>query len=524
MTLVYRAIWNDSRADVHGTGRQHFAEWVSRKGLSCDVPVNESIRDGHMEVAHRSVADGANRAERFSLSEDRLNNRGDFWKTTLTTISESEKNWIWIDLEWVAEDIYAPRPERTPPRLVSELLSAGTATVGSTRLTSTAVQIQSGEVETLASEVLNPKRTIPLVVVTLGSSDRLADVRRRSELAARRIAGLARVVYLAGPAIARFNDAMGDDLRVLPGGIRTYFPGAGSDGDLVGRHRYEPAMRVIRHEKSAADALAELIFPRSASQRPPAVYRQSLRLLFGSRSNVDLEEFFDEMAGEIDDLQERLDRALEDLEIARGQHELAVKEWDDAAKRVSWLESRLAEQGEHVRGVSTPTDEQEVVASLQQVADIVRAKLSRVTFCAGADVDLSRLDAHPNSPTWARKALLAFRALDEYARLKSLGEIDVDFRGANTSSLLGPATIQAGWIAMSESETTNNNPNFRQARTFAVELSGGSPKAIYMPSHIKIAEGGQPCPRIHFYIEDSDRQARVYIGWFGDHLPNSRTS
>jgi hypothetical protein len=524
MTLVYRAVWSDARADVHDVGRAHFTAWVARKEFSGQVPTNGSIRDRHLEVAHRSVEDGTNRADQFSLAEDRSNDRGDFWKTTLTTISEPSKNWVWIDLEWVAEDVYAPRPVWTPPRLVSEMLEAGTASAGSTKLTSASVQIQSGEVGSLVEEIVDPERTVPLVVITLGSSDRLADVRKRSELAARRVAGLARVVYLAGPAIARFNDELGDHLRVLPGGIRTYFPGAGREGDLAGRHRYEPAMRVTRHEKAAADALAELIFPRSASQRPPSVYRQSLRLLFSSRSTADVEAIFDEMAGEIDDLQQRLDRALEDLEVARGQHEAAAKDWDDAVKRVSWLEQLLAEQGDYVRGVSTPDDGQDDVTSLQEVADIVRAKFSHLTFCAGADVDLPRLDAHANAQTWARKALLAFRALEEYSMLKSSGDLDVDFRLANTTSQLGPATIQAGWIAMSESETTNNNPNFRQARTFAVEKSDGLHALIYMPSHIKIAEGGQPCPRIHFHFEDSDGQVRVHIGWFGDHLRNSRTS
>jgi len=522
MTLVYRTVWRDERGAIHETGRAHFAAWHTEKGIAVDVPTNQSMQTGHVEVIHRSVDDGTNRADQFMLSEDRSNVRGDFWKTTLTTISERSANWMWMDLEGVAENAYASRPVWSPPRLVMELLKDGTARAGPTRLMATPVQVQSHDVADLVGDIVDSQRTVPVVVITLGTLDRLADVQKRSEHAARRLAGLARVVYLAGPAIARLNDALGEELRVLPGGIRTYFPGAGQENDVAGRHRYEPAVRVARHERAASDALAELIFPRSASQRPPAVYRQSLRVLFSSRSSADVEAFFDEMVGEIEDLQERLNQALQDLEVARGQHEAAIKELDDSAKRVSWLEQRLAESGDYVRGVATPEDDD--VTSLQEVADFVRAKFKHLTFSAGADSDLARLDAHANASNWARKSLQAFQALDEYARLKQAGDLSGDFRSANMDSRLGQATIQVGWIAMNESETTTNNTDFRQARTFVIEQADGRQVSTYMPAHVKIAEGGQPCPRIHFHVEEAVGFVRIHIGWFGDHLKNSRTS
>lgn len=525
MTLVYRAVWQDARSSIHKVGLEHFTLWISRKGFSSDVALNESTRVDHMEVVHRSVDDGTNRADQLSLAEERPNSRGDFWKTTLTTISEPKKNWVWIDLEWVAEDVYARQPSWTPPRLVGSLLEAGTARAGTTTLTADSSQVQSGEVEGLVSEVLNPARAVPIVVLTLGSSDRLADLQRRSEVAAQKVAGLARVVFLAGPAIGRLNDGLGEDLRVLPGGIRTYFPGAGDEGDVVARHRYETATRVSRSEGAAAEALVGLLFPRSASQRPPEVYRQSLRQLFSSRTSSDIDAVFDDMAKEIDDLQDRLTRALEELAVSRSEHEAAVKQLDEAERRVAWLEQRSAERGDYVRGEPTPdSNDDDDVTSMREVAELVRNELNYVVLCPGADSDLARLDANANASTWARKSLQAFRALEEYARRKANEEIQADFRMANEVSLLGSAGIQKDWIAMSESETTDRNPNFREPRTFTIRNTAGREESIYMPAHIKIAAGGQPSPRIHFHVEETAEVIRIHVGWFGDHLRNTRTS
>lgn len=525
MTLVYRAVWQDSRSGIHDVALKYFTPWVVRKGFPSTVALNDSTRVDHMEVLHRSVDDGTSRADQLSLAEERPNSRGDFWKTTLTTISEPETNWVWIDLEWVAEDVYARQPSWTPPRLVASMLEAGTARAGITTLTAGSVQVQSGEVEALISEVLDPMRAVPIVVLTLGSSDRLSDLQRRSDRAARRVAGLARVVHLAGPAIARFNDGLGEDLRVLPGGIRTYFPGAGDDDDVVARHRYEPAARISRSEDAAAEALVGLLFPRSASQRPPAVYRESLRQLFSSRTSADIDAVFDDMAKEIDDLQDRLTRALEEVAVSRSEQEAAIKQLDDAERRIAWLEQRSAERGDFVRGEPTPeSNAEDEATSMCDVAELVRNKLNYVVLCPGADSDLSRLDSNANAPTWARKSLQAFRALEEYAHRKMNGEIDADFRMANEASLLGSVGIQKDWIAMSESETTNNNPNFRQPRTFTIRNCLGRVESVYMPAHIKIAAGGQPSPRIHFHIEESAEVVRVHVGWFGDHLRNTRTS
>jgi hypothetical protein len=45
-----------------------------------------------------------------------------------------------------------------------------------------------------------------------------------------------------------------------------------------------------------------------------------------------------------------------------------------------------------------------------------------------------------------------------------------------------------------------------------------------MEEHIKIEQGGSPCPRIHFYDDTRGSTGRIHVGWFGDHLDSAAKS
>lgn len=97
----------------------------------------------------------------------------------------------------------------------------------------------------LASQVLHQDREVPIVVVTPTSRERQdalpAPADRARELQ-RRLAGIAPVFLLGQGAVTTFSKAIlpaGDQMDVHSGAVRTYLPGAGSDGDAPWRHRYE---------------------------------------------------------------------------------------------------------------------------------------------------------------------------------------------------------------------------------------------------------------------------------------------
>ena len=81
--------------------------------------------------------------------------------------------------------------------------------------------------------------------------------------------------------------------------------------------------------------------------------------------------------------------------------------------------------------------------------------------------------------------------------------------------------MPATWAALSESETTNTMTKLREARTFAVPADVETAKRVYMPAHVKIQQGGTPCPRIHFHDDTGGRTGRIHIGYVGDHLPTA---
>jgi hypothetical protein len=90
---------------------------------------------------------------------------------------------------------------------------------------------------------------------------------------------------------------------------------------------------------------------------------------------------------------------------------------------------------------------------------------------------------------------------------------------------VGPdAALPASWIALRESEGTDNNPAYRELRTFVVDQSVDESGFVYMPAHVKLSAGGNPSPRIHFYDDTSGATGKIHVGWLGPHLDNKSRS
>ena len=81
--------------------------------------------------------------------------------------------------------------------------------------------------------------------------------------------------------------------------------------------------------------------------------------------------------------------------------------------------------------------------------------------------------------------------------------------------------IPVTWVALKESETTDSTPKLRAARTFVVPATVDPAGQAYMAAHIKIQQGGVPCPRIHFHDDAGGPTGKVYVGYIGDHLPTA---
>jgi hypothetical protein len=45
-----------------------------------------------------------------------------------------------------------------------------------------------------------------------------------------------------------------------------------------------------------------------------------------------------------------------------------------------------------------------------------------------------------------------------------------------------------------------------------------------MEAHVKLRSVGYPAPRMYFHDDSGGATGKIWIGYLGDHLPNTRTN
>lgn len=226
---------------------------------------------------------------------------------------------------------------------------------------------------------------------------------------------------------------------------------------------------------------------------------------------------------------ERRERELERLRKDYGQleldYELLLDEERRAGERIRWLESRLAEHADPVYGVEAPEEVWEA-GSLMEVLVRARETLSRVDLPEALDSAAAELDVtYPRMcRRWSCKAWDALRALDAYAAARAERRFTGGFYDWCGRPLPGQPAISPNMVSMKESDSVDGRPKFRRARTFSVPKTIDPSGRLYMPSHIKLRQGGNPAPRMHFLDDAGGATGRIWIGYLGGHLPNTRTN
>ena len=187
-----------------------------------------------------------------------------------------------------------------------------------------------------------------------------------------------------------------------------------------------------------------------------------------------------------------------------------------------WLETELTQHQVHLVGVEPPGDfaPAEIPASVVEVLEFAGTRLTHLAIGATDDA-AAGLDVHPRAEHWAFKIWKALAALNAYAEARSSGQWKNSFLAWCSEPPTGGVAVPATWTALSESETTNTKPRLREARTFAVPPAVTPTGRLYMPAHVKIEQGGTPCPRIHFHDDAGGATGRIYVGYVGDHLPTA---
>lgn len=127
------------------------------------------------------------------------------------------------------------------------------------------------------------------------------------------------------------------------------------------------------------------------------------------------------------------------------------------------------------------------------------------------------LDAKPETSQYAERFWEFILALRSYMKALENG----DFQGDVHSYLGESGVCSQRRHAPTESETVKNNPRLREERTFAVPVEVDHRGKTEMYAHFKI--NGINYLRMHYYA-DTRRTNKVYIGYIGRHLTNTKTN
>ncbi|MEN3540793.1 hypothetical protein AAH991_37165 [Microbispora sp. ZYX-F-249] len=624
-TQLYQAVLRDPGRPIWVRLHRVFSAWVGTKGFP---PLDAGRpRVEHEHAGSRLVMERRDRCGRYILDEPLDGGR----LRTRTVFLDGAPGWVQVTVEQEGD----ARRNARAPGFVPAYLRTARITDGGIHLVDRAEVLGEDEVPRFLRVLTEPRRRVPVVVVSPGHGDENI---ARAEWLAEATAGAGVVVRLADRRTENlFNRLIGDELGVYGGAIRTY---AAPFDPATERSPYRhPPMRPAKlREEGALETIADGVIARASAADPPPEVRRSLpvvlRVLAGRAEVAALDEAMTPppapvdptreelrrkmmaltvrpassvpptppsapsvgaepepvpaaepepvaVAGEAPDpdvahrvaemvvkaMRQELDTALglaagadtsrdvlrevrtlglhlaglrelivpaapagseDDLRVA---HELLREEYAEAVtaarvleERVRWLERTLAESGHPVYGIATP-GEPFTPASLAETLVEARSRLAHLVI-GQTDAAAVRLDhADPVlSRTWAAKAWDALLALDDFARARSSGEFAGGFYDWCADGSGGRRVIPPGMLAMRESASVTHSAKFTQPRTFPVPAEVHPSGKIVMEAHVKLRAVGYPAPRMYFHDDSGGVTGKIYVGYLGDHLPNTRTN
>lgn len=194
-----------------------------------------------------------------------------------------------------------------------------------------------------------------------------------------------------------------------------------------------------------------------------------------------------------------------------------VRELDGMAARLAYLTSELGKAG---RGdvIEGPVP-QETFSSWEELFEEAEKQFPLVVIGPVVVSHARKLASHPQSGAWMNKTWQALRTLSNYAEDREhSGEKDQIFnyvRRPDGRSLIAATLYRAG-----ESNVTMKNGTWFNARVFEVPTTVSPDGRAFMGEHIVIGGGSHPAPRMHL-LDATNTDGRVYVGYVGEHLPNT---
>jgi hypothetical protein len=269
----------------------------------------------------------------------------------------------------------------------------------------------------------------------------------------------------------------------------------------------EAVLGTAEYDETSLDEIARLAHQGRASQNALATASQSL-----------LE--YDDLLGELQTENARLQTALDDAQLDEATQ---LETNGQLRDQIRYLQIELSKAGRgELAWAEIPADD--VTTAPGQISDIwdKLGELRHVVVTADRETAES-LDDHDQLGNIASKVWTVLLALDDYAEARRLGVFNQGVHPYLRETPSGYRSYSAQGHAASESTLVRTNQKFREQRVFSVPRSIDPDGRTFMEAHFKLGAKRSLSPRL-YYLDATQVDGKVYIGYLGPHLPNSKTN
>lgn len=231
----------------------------------------------------------------------------------------------------------------------------------------------------------------------------------------------------------------------------------------------------------------------------------------------------------LEDHVSKLHRSLENEQIER---ELAEIERRKAEKKLRSLEHWLStreDQHEYIEPTNEPWESDPV-----NVTEIVERLTDKKNFgeilryVELTDIDRAinnayKVDEIDSTSSYASAFWEYVLVLYDFAKERIEGGFKGGMHQYLTSSTTHGRKCPTARHKPNESETVQNNIKMRRERTFPVPTTVKPEGKVFMAAHFAPTHRDQNAPRMYYY-DDLSNTRKIYIGYIGIHLTNTKTN
>ncbi|MEU9046464.1 MULTISPECIES: hypothetical protein [unclassified Kitasatospora] len=476
---------------------------------------------------------------------------------TLTVATGADGlTWVRLEAETHSTGSGVRTPCRVPvPELARSLLPLLDATDGPAAVHSAPRVITADGVDALIDELCDPERRLPTVVASVPVNlplDRwVEDV---VGPLCHQLPGLATAYVLDPGARTGFNVAL-EYHTVYGGAVRTYLPEVDPASRQDGaRHPVLARGRIEEDPRRAAGLLAREPRRLAADQPlpPPLAAVPVLRVpppLRPAAGQAVVRAELADLAHE--EQQDRADQQARADELEQVRRTLRLERRDRRDRREGGERGQSREghdtrdaregrlrpgarslTGRHCTASGTgPALGQRAVAQPaercgkpESFTELI-ARLGEfplLSFTGDQKAALALDELQRTGAGWARLAWDGLTALQEYAEAAVRGTAGGDFKQWCEHTPTGCHRFPPRKAVRGESRTVFSHTKWKRERMLPVPECVDASRRAFMGAHLRIG-GGRTAPRLH-YLDDCSGSGRIYVGYIGLHLTNTRTN